>query len=109
MATSPVVPHLLTANGTTAPMVATPVITCKLSIHIYIYQADHKEKISRIKMLQEKYDYVEVSVTCHNKLVSYGVSPLPKPQAGDYPLSVVHGCLFNKFTATIHTWRPYPP
>jgi hypothetical protein len=33
----------------------------------------------------------------------------PIPKLKDEPLSTLSDCLFNIFTATLHTWRPSPP
>jgi len=41
-----------------------------------------------------------------NKASFYGVqlsAPCPTPKLQDHPLSAVHDCLFNTFTATLHT------
>ena len=35
------------------------------------------------------------------------LSPHPTPKLEDHPLSAVRDCLFNIFTATLHTWRPF--
>jgi hypothetical protein len=37
------------------------------------------------------------------------LAPCPTPKIEDHPLSAVHNCFFNIFTATFHTWRPSPP
>jgi hypothetical protein len=34
------------------------------------------------------------------------LAPRPPPKLEDHPLSAVHDCLFNNFTATLHIWRP---
>jgi hypothetical protein len=33
------------------------------------------------------------------------VSPMPKPQLENHPLSAVRDCLFNIFAATLHIWK----
>jgi hypothetical protein len=32
-----------------------------------------------------------------------------EPFMEGHPLSAVHSCLFSVFTATLHSWRPFPP
>jgi hypothetical protein len=46
-----------------------------------------------------------------NKLIFYGEelsAPRPTPKLEDHPLSALHECLFDIFTATLHTWRSSP-
>ena len=41
----------------------------------------------------------------HNKICFYGkesLAPRPTPKLEDHPLSALHDCLFNIFTATLH-------
>jgi hypothetical protein len=35
------------------------------------------------------------------------LAPCPTSSLEDHPLSAVHNCLFNIFTATLHIWRPF--
>jgi hypothetical protein len=45
-----------------------------------------------------------------NIFIFYGeglLAPHPTPKLEDHPLLSVHGCLFNIFTATLHSWRPF--
>jgi hypothetical protein len=52
MATYPVVPHQLTANGTAVPMVATPVSACKPNISISSTKLIMENKLVRIQYLK---------------------------------------------------------
>jgi hypothetical protein len=45
-----------------------------------------------------------------NKFIFCGeglLAPRPSSQLEDHPMSSVHGCLFNTFSATLHSWRPF--
>jgi hypothetical protein len=47
----------------------------------------------------------------HNIPSFYGEELLahyPNPKLENHPLSAVHQCLFNTFSATLHIWRPFP-
>jgi hypothetical protein len=35
------------------------------------------------------------------------LAPRPTPKLEDHPLSFVCGCLFNIFSAMLHSWRPF--
>jgi hypothetical protein len=51
-------------------------------------------------------------VTLRKQLIFYGaelLTPRPTPKLEELPLSAVSNCLFNIFSATLHTWRPSPP
>jgi hypothetical protein len=55
---------------------------------------------------------IQTCTTFRNKLVSYGeelLSPRPNPKLEEHLLSSVCDCLFNKFAAALHIWRPSPP
>jgi hypothetical protein len=49
-------------------------------------------------------------MTFITNLFFYGkglLAPRPTPKLENYPLSFVRGCLFNIFSATLHTWGPF--
>jgi hypothetical protein len=44
------------------------------------------------------------------KFIFYGegfLAPHTTPKLEDHPLSFIRGCLFNIFTAALHSWRPF--
>jgi hypothetical protein len=54
--------------------------------------------------------YLRLCLIFCNKFIFYGeglLAPHPTSKLEDRPLSFVHGCLFNIFTATLHSWRPF--
>jgi hypothetical protein len=58
--------------------------------------------------LSKEFVQVGVSYLCFVTVFFYDEGLLasrPTPQLEDYPLSIVRGCLFNVFTATLHSWR----
>jgi hypothetical protein len=55
---------------------------------------------------------VRFNNTYHDFVLRSGVlnQPHAKPQTlEDHLLSAVHDCLFNKISATLNVWRPFPP
>jgi len=49
-------------------------------------------------------------ITFHNKdFCSEELAPHPTPKLEGHPLLAVCNCLFNIFTVTLHTWRPFLP
>jgi hypothetical protein len=52
----------------------------------------------------------EAQFCLSNKLIFYGerlLASCPTPKLEDQPLTFVRSCLFNIFTATLHSWRPF--
>jgi hypothetical protein len=91
--------HLSIRNPRTPALYKLLIFQVQNPISIFHRLACLAKSEALLGILKQSYSYGE------GMLVQW---PTP-PKLEDHPLSAVHGCLFNIFTATLHSWRLSPP